>query len=122
MTGHHQPQAPVAALFTGIEKNHPPEGVEQDEGHGEERCGERATPTPSGFVATLLLLLAPAPSLTGGDEVVRRVPVDADDPRPNGVGQDVDDGEHAADDAEGQARDCAGRREPGFSPPPRAPD
>lgn len=37
--------------------------------------------------------------------------MDPDDARPDGVCQDVNDGKHAADDAEGQARDCGGRRE-----------
>lgn len=68
VTGNHQPQAPVAAFFAGVEEDHSPEGVEQDEGHGEERCGKRATQTPSDL-ATAFLLLAEVkgqtPALTG---------------------------------------------------------
>ena len=54
MTADHQPQAPVPAVFTGVEEDHAPEGVEQDEGHGEEGCGKSARRTR---VTTLLLLL-----------------------------------------------------------------
>lgn len=56
VTGNHQPQAPVAAFFTGVEEDHSPEGVEQDEGHGEECWGKRATQTPSDLVITFFLL------------------------------------------------------------------
>lgn len=69
MTGNHQPQAPVPAFFAGVEEDDSPEGVEQDEGHGEERWGKRATQTPSDLTTAFLLLTSVkshAPGLDSG--------------------------------------------------------
>lgn len=84
VTGNHQPQAPVPAFFTGVEEDDSPEGVEQDEGHGEERWGKRATQTPSDLTTAFLLLTSVkghAPGLDSGSNRCCRSTPDTS-PRP----------------------------------------